>query len=430
MPRPVSALSIKELETKFKTQGRHAVGGATGLYLLVAGEGRSWILRVKVGDLRTDIGLGSYADVSLQTARKKANALREQYKETRAIVSPRAADRAKTEAERITAEKIKTFGECAEVTIANKTADLKNEKHKAQWRSTLETYCKSLWNRPVAEIDKKDIVEVLSPIWIIKHETADRLRGRIEAVMDYAKANDFRAGDNPAEYRGMLEPLLPVYKQQVKPQPSLPASQVGAFMAELRKRDSVSAKAVDFLILTATRTSEVIGAKWSEFHDLDGPSPEWKIPAARMKGKKAHEVPLSDAAVALLKSLPRIVGNDHVFVGSTKTGSLSNMALIQLVRGMNGEPPRYVDPSVKDEGGKPKAIVPHGFRSTFRDWAGEDTTHDREVIEHALAHRLKDKAEASYRRRTSMAKRAKLMQEWADYCGQHGDNVVSIKGVA
>ena len=427
MPKAVKQLTIKEVEAKFKTQGRHAVGGATGLYLLVAGEGRSWILRVKVGDLRTDIGLGSYSDVSLAEAREKADALRKQYKESRSIVSPRAADRAKDEADRLAAEKNKTFGECAEVTIANKTAGLKNEKHKAQWRSTLETYCKPLWNRPVAEIDKQDIVKILSPIWLTKHETADRLRGRIEAVMDYAKGHDFRSGDNPAEYRGMLEPLLPLYQPEVKPQPSLPSSQMGAFMGELRKRDSVSARAVEFLILTATRTSEVLGATWDEI-DLD--AAEWKIPASRMKAKKPHDVPLSDAAVALLKSLPRIVGNKHVFAGSTKAGSLSNMALIQLVRGMNGEQPRYVDPSVKDEDGKPKAIVPHGFRSTFRDWAGEDTTHDREVIEHALAHRLKDKAEASYRRRTAMAKRATLMQEWADYCGRDGNNVVPMKGVA
>ena len=428
---------------KARVPGRYAVGHVPGLYLRIEGNSIAWVLRTKIGKegRRVEIGLGPYvekrdAEPMVGEVEPYEKTLAEAYEWARRrrstiragndpVDAKREAAAARAAEVKASAIKAVTFGECAEETIKNKTAGLKNEKHKGQWRSTLETYCQSLWNRPVAEIDKQDIVNVLKPIWLTKHETADRLRGRIEAVMDYAKGRDFRSGDNPAEYRGTLQPLLPEYKPEVKPQPSLPFPQMGEFMAELRKRDSVSARALEFLILTATRTNEVVGAKWSEI-DLD--AAEWRIPAERMKAKKPHDVPLSAAAVALLKALPRIVGNDHVFPGAK--GSLSNMALIQLVRGMNGDPARYVDPSVKDTDGKPKAIVPHGFRSTFRDWAGEDTTHDREVIEHALAHRLKDKAEASYRRGTAMAKRAKLMQEWADYCAVNARKVAKLERAA
>lgn len=430
---------------KSKKPGRYAVGHVPGLYLRVEGNSVAWVLRTKIGKdgRRVEIGLGPYlesreGEAMIGEVEPYEKTLAEAYEWARrrrsgirAGVDPVEAKREAAAARAAEAKALKnaavTFGQCAEVTIANKTAKAKNDKHKAQWRSTLETYCKPLWERPVGEITKFDIKDVLEPIWLTKHETADRLRGRIEAVMDYAKANNFRTGDNPAEYRGALEPLLPVFAAEVKPRPSLPFPQMGEFMAELRKRDSVSARALEFLILTATRSGEVIGAKWSE---IDFEAAQWHIPAARMKGKKAHDVPLSAAAVALLKALPRIVGNDHIFTGGTKAGCLSNMALNQLVRGMNGDPARYVDPAVKDEHGNPEAIVPHGFRSTFRDWAGEDTSHDREVIEHALAHRLKDKAEASYRRGTAMAKRAKLMQEWADYCAINTPKVAKMERAA
>lgn len=439
---------------KSKKPGRYAVGGdnVKGLYLRIEGNSVGWVLRTKIGSdgRRVEIGLGTYiegrdteaktpewtrrndqpepAEKTLAEARKWAE---EKRSEIRAGNDPVQAKRdaavariAAAKADKIAAV---TFGECAEETIAIKTANAKNEKHKAQWRSTLETYCKDLWARPVAEIGKQDIVEVLKPIWQTKHETADRLRGRIEAVLDYAKGRDFRSGDNPAQWRGMLEPLLPEYKPKPKPRPSLPFRQMGEFMAEVRKRNSVSARAIEFLILTAARSGEVIGAKWSE---IDLEAKEWNIPGDRMKQTKAHSVALSDAAVTLLRNLDRMVGNDHVFAGTSKGGCLSDMALNQFVRKLNGNPARYVDPHEKDEEGNPLPIVPHGFRSTFRDWAGDDTTHDREVIEHALAHRLKDKAEASYRRSTAMAKRAKLMQEWADYCATNTPKVVALENAA
>lgn len=424
---------------KSKKPGRYAVGHVPGLYLRIEGNSVAWVLRTKIGKegRRVEVGLGPYierrdTEAMIGEVEPYEKTLAEAYEWARRrrstiragsdpVEAKREAAAARVAEAKATKIKAVTFGECADATITNKTAGLKNDKHKAQWRSTLETYCKPLWDRPVAEITKLDIVAVLEPIWQSKHETADRLRGRIEAVMDYAKGRDYRAGDNPAEYRGTLQPLLPEYKPEVKPQPSLPFTQMGEFMAALRKRDSVSARALEFMILTATRTGEAIGAKWGE---IDLEAREWTIPAARMKAKKPHSVPLSEAAIALLKALPRIVGNDHVFVGSTKAGCLSDMALIQLVRGMNGDPAQYVDRETK------KPIVPHGFRSTFRDWAGEDTTHDREVIEHALAHRLKDKAEASYRRGTAMAKRAKLMQEWADYCALNAPKVATLDRAA
>ena len=417
MPKLAKPLSVKEVEQRAKTDGRHTVGGVPGLCLLVAGNGRSWILWAQIGKRRTLLGLGPYPEVSLAEAREKATAIRKQIREG---VDPVAEKRKDAVERKKLKKKAVTFGECAEVTIGKKTAGLTNEKHKAQWRSTLETYCKPIWSRPVFEIDKHDIIEILDPIWTTKNETASRLRGRIEAVMAYAKGKEYRTGDNPAGWE-LLEPLLPEYRPEVEQQAALDHKQIGAFMVDLRKRNSVSAKALEFLILTATRTKEVIGAKWNE---IDLEAREWTIPKERMKKKKEHIVPLSETAVALLKALPRIVGNPYVFVGGSKDGCLSNMALLQLVRGMNEKEVKYADWRT----GKP--IVPHGFRSTFRDWAGDDSEHEREVIEHALAHRLPDAAEAAYWRRTSLPKRVKLIQEWADYCAKPGDNVASIKRAA
>lgn len=453
---PVAIDELKSAEVgnlaKSKRPGRYAVGVVPGLYLRIEGKSVAWVLRTKIGKdgRRVEIGLGRYiekreseeqsplwafrnarpepTEKTLAEARKWADEKRSVIRSGNDPVAEKREAAAARAAE-VTASAVKaiTFGDCADATIKNKTAGLKNEKHKAQWRSTLETYCQSLWDRPVCDIDKQDIVRVLEPLWLTKHETADRLRGRIEAVMDYAKGRDYRSGDNPAEYKGMLQPLLPEYTPIPTPQPSLPFHRAGEFMADLRQHKSISARALEFAILTATRSGEVLGAQWAE---IDLEAALWIIPKERMKAKKAHEVPLSDVTVVLLKSLSRIVGNPFVFAGGTKPGNLSNMALNQLVRGINGDPAKYADPSVLDSNNNPRPIVPHGFRSTFRDWAGEETTHDREVIEHALAHRLKDKAEASYRRGTAMAKRAKLMQEWADYCAMNSAKVAKLETAA
>lgn len=421
----ISALAFKAL-VNGKVQGRHAVGDVPGLYLRIEGNSVAWVLRSKIGKTgrRVEKGLGSYCPqtMTLANAREKARMVRA---EIRAGVDPVLKDREQAEAEREAAReavaKAVTFGDCANIVIATKTKNLTNEKHKAQWRSTLETYCKPLWARPVSAIGKKDIAAVLQPIWHTKAETADRLRGRIEAVMHYAKGMDYREGDNPAEWLGMLEPILGDHSQEAKPQPSLAHRQIGAFMADLRAHNSMSAKALEFLILTATRSNETIEAKWTE---IDLEAKLWTIPKARMKAKKEHEIPLSDAAVSLLKSLPRIVGNPYVFPGAKPEKPLSNMAMAQLVRGMNEKAVRYGDWKT----GEP--IVPHGFRSTFRDWAGDETKHEREVIEHALAHQLKDKAEAAYNRRTALPKRVLLMADWAAYCAKETTNVVAMKAAS
>ncbi|QYU68870.1 tyrosine-type recombinase/integrase [Leptolyngbya sp. 15MV] len=410
MPKRVQALTVKQVDA-IKTEGRHAVGGATGLYLLNAGEGRSWILRVKVGNTRTDIGLGSCGDVSLEEARDKARALRKQFNETGVIVSPRAERRANNEVERIAAEKNRTFKECAEETIALRTKGLKNPKHKAQWRSTLETYAfPTLGQKPVGSITEDDVEAVLKPIWDTKHETASRLRGRIEAVFDYAKSKKLIEGDNPAALKGNMRERLGKVKRAPKHHAALDYRNIGAFMVDVRKRPGTSSRALEFAILTAARSGEVRGATWDEI-DLDRRL--WIIPKERMKAEKEHRIPLSDAAVALLEAMPRLKGANHVFPAE-RGGEMSDNVFRQLFKRM-----------------KRDGLTTHGFRSTFRDWAGETTTeYPREVIEQALAHLLKDKAEAAYARGDLLAKRARLMADWAAYCAVVQNNVVPIKGAA
>lgn len=412
--KELSAIAVGNL----KANGRYMVGGADGLHLRIAGDSRSWILRAVVNGKRCDIGVGSYPGVTLATARKLANAQRDRIATG---IDPLAAKREAREAARLERANVKTFEHCANIVIEQKTRDLKNAKHKAQWRSTLETYCTSIWDKPVREIEKAHVAAVLQPIWTTKNETADRLRGRIEAVLDYAKGMGYRTGDNPAQWKGTLQPILGDVKREAKPQPSLSHKQIGAFMSDLRKMASTSARALEFAILTATRSGETLGATWTE---IDLEAREWTIPKERMKAKKEHTVPLSEAAVALLEALDRVVGNPYVFPGGKPKMPLSNMALNQLVRGMNGGTPTYVDWKT----GEP--IVPHGFRSTFRDWAGEESTYPREVIEHAMAHQLPDKAEAAYQRRTAMPKRVGLMAEWAAFCGSVRTNVVAMKAAS
>lgn len=418
MPKRVEPLKSKQVDA-IKAEGRHAVGGATGLYLLIAGEGRSWILRVKVGNTRTDIGLGSCADVTLAEAREKADALRKQFNETGVIVSPRAERRATNEAEREVAEKSRTFKECAEDTIALRTKGLKNPKHKAQWRSTLESYAfPAIGNKPVGSITEDDIEAILKPIWDTKHETASRLRGRIEAVFDYAKSRKLIEGDNPAALKGNMRERLGKVKRATKHHAALEYSEIGAFMAEVRQRPAMSARALEFVVLTAARSGEVLAATWDE---INLEKRLWIIPAERMKAGKEHRIPLSEPALELLKKLPRLSPKsgkpDYVFPAE-RGGEMSNNAMLTLLKRM----------------GRKGSVTVHGMRSVFRDWAGETTTnYPREVIEHALAHLLKDKAEAAYARGDLLEKRRRLMADWAAYCGQvqkPNANVVSIKGAA
>ena len=426
MPKKAKELSALAV-SKLKTEGRYAVGGADGLHLRIAGASRAWVLRLAVGTRtnakgntvvhRRDIGLGSYPEVSLAEAREKARELRKQVRdgidpiEERKVTKVRAA---------LEAAKSKTFEECANAYIEANRAGWKNEKHVQQWQNTLATYAfPKIGQLPVAAIDTGLVLSVLqqetgegkAQLWHAKTETASRLRGRLESILDWAAFRGYREGENPARWKGHLEHELPARSkvQKIEHHAALPYAELGAFMVELRKREGLSARALEFAILCASRSGEVRGATWAE---IDLPGRIWTVPAERMKAGKEHRVPLSDEAVKLLDALPRIVGNDYVFP-APRGGQLSDMALTAVLRRM-------------ERGG----LTQHGFRSTFRDWAGETTAYPREVCEHALAHKLADGVEAAYQRGDLLAKRARLMADWARYCGTvqgNAENVVAMK---
>lgn len=399
MPKKAKELSGLAV-SRLKTEGSFAVGGVDGLYLRNRGQSRSWILCVAMGvrvnargksvPKRLNMGLGPYPEVSLADAREKARDLR---KQIRNGINPLQEKHERTIQQAELARKQRTFSQCCEDVLAIKANEMKNKKHVAQWRATLETYAYPvIGQKAVNEITKTDLLAILEPIWLIKNETASRLRGRIEAVLDYAKAKEYFEGDNPAAWKGMLKPLLPLPSkvQTQKHHAALPYGDIGTFMGELRQRQGISARALEFAILTIARSGEIRGAEWNEI-DLAGKT--WTIPASRMKAAKEHRVPLSDAAIALLKELPRFKDNNFVFPAQRK-GQLSDTALLAVLKRMG-----YTD------------LTQHGFRSTFRDWAGETTSHQREVIEHALAHQLADKAEAAYQRGTLWPKRVALMDD-------------------
>lgn len=407
---PKKAKELSALQTKQLTKpGLHAVGGVAGLHLQVKDTGaRSWILRVTVGAKRPDIGLGGYPDVTLAQARSKAREKREQIAQG---IDP-VLHRRESKTRLIEAQNSRIiFDEAVRRFLVNKIHEFKNAKHAAQWPSSLSTYASPFIGKlPVADITLHHIVRILEPIWLKKTETAVRLRGRIESVLAWATVHGYRSGDNPARWKGHLDAVLPKPSKvtNVVHHRALPASEVGAFMQKLSKRKGMAARALEFLILTATRSGEIRGATWDE---IDLKKEVWTIPTNRMKGGKEHRVPLSGEAIALLKALPRLDDDEHVFP-SSKGGVMSDMALNAVIRRMK------VD------------AVPHGFRSTFRDWCGEYTNFPRDVAEMALAHTIKNKAEAAYRRGDMLAKRAKLMQAWAKYCGtvQKSGDVVPLHG--
>jgi len=371
--------------------GKYEDGG--GLRLVVSNAGaRKWILRFTINGKRREMGLGSYPDVALAEARSKASECRQQ---AAGGIDP-------IEARREAPEAIPTFTTCAAGFIRAHRKGWKNAKHARQWVSTLKSYARPvIGSRPVDAVATNDILEILSPIWTTKTETAKRVQGRIENVLDLAAAHKYRDALNPARWRGHLDMLLPKPSKvkTVKHHPAMPYTEVPSFMAELSENGSVSALALRFLILTATRTSEVLQAHWSE---INLETKVWTIPAARMKAKRKHRVPMPDMAIADLKALPRIEGNPYLFPGARYGMPLSNMALLQLMRGMefgvNGSRGDY---------------VPHGFRSSFRDWSGEVSSFPRDVAEMALAHVIENKVEAAYRRGDLFEKRRKMMGAWA-----------------
>jgi integrase len=392
--------------------GRFSDGG--NLFLLVKHDGRkTWIFRFrdKVTGKRHDMGLGRYGkhDVTLKEARSEAGKARALLRLHKNPIAER--QRLLRSAQKAHANRM-TFKMCADRFIEATKPEWKNKKHAAQWTSSLNTYAKPILHMPVDEITQDDVLRCLEPIWRTKTETASRVRQRIVRVLDWATVRKHRQGENPARWKGHLDTLLPKPSKlkQVQHRPALPYKQTGQFMSELRRRDELSAKALELLILTALRPIEVYGAKWEE---MDLEEALWVVPAARMKGGKEHEVPLSERMVELLKSIPKVSDSDFVFPGATTGKHMTTDAGQNLFKSMR---PGYQQ---------------HAFRSSFREWAADKTEFERLVIEHCLAHKLKDKAEAAYHRGTMLPKRKKLMQAWADYCAvvpSRADNVSRIRG--
>jgi len=377
--------------------GLHFVGGVAGLALQVNERGaRSWVLRVQIGDKRRDMGLGGFPDVSLAGAREAARAARAK---VRAGIDPVADSRALRSAMKADQAQAKTFKFCALAYIDTHEVGWRNAKHAQQWRNTLDTYAYPLiGDLLVRDIGLPHVLAVLEPIWTKKTETASRLRGRLESILDWATTRGYRAGPNPARWKGHLDTVLPAAGSVADAghHRALPFGEVGAFMRALRSQAGISAQALEFTILTAARSGEVRGARWIEI-DLDAAT--WTVPGERMKAGREHRVPLSDAALAILGALPHGDPTALVF-GSPRGSMLSDMSLTAVLRRMN------VD------------AVPHGFRSSFRDWCAERTNYPHEVAEMALAHAMGDKVEAAYRRGDLFEKRRRLMQDWTDFCAK------------
>ena len=389
--------------SKLTKPGLYGDGGGLTLQITATGA-KSWLFRYMLIGRAFGMGLGPTHTVSLAEARQKALNARNLLA---AGINPLSEKKQTKIAAALAAARMMTFDECATAYILAHKPSWKNAKHADQWTNTLRTYASPVFGHlPVAEIDTALVVKCLAPIWEAKTETASRLRGRIESVLGWAATRGFRIGENPARWKGHLENLLATISKssRTKNHPSLPWRQIGGFMAALREREGIAAKALEFAILTACRSGEVRGARWSE---LDVAAEVWTIPAGRMKAKQEHQVPLSKAALALLKSLP--VKEDLLFAG-TKGQPLSDMSLTAVIRRMNGEE----QPVWTDVNGK--SVTVHGFRSSFRMWAAEATNCPREVAEHALAHQLPNAVERAYQRGSQLAKRTALMTEWAIYC--------------
>jgi integrase len=372
---------------KVETAKSGKYGDGANLYLIVSKTGaRKWVLRFTwLGNPR-EMGLGSTSGVTLADAREKAATARRQIAQGINPIDERKQKDGKP-----------TFGEVADEVRLSLSAGFRNEKHKAQWKSTLETYAAPLRPKPVDAIATDDVLAVLKPIWTTKAETASRVRGRIEKILDAAKAKGFRNGENPARWRGHLDHLLSKQSKLARGHhAAMPYEDVAAFIAKLREREASAALALELCILTASRSGEILGMQWSEI-DLD--KRIWTVPASRMKAAREHRVPLSPRVVCVLHQLEKLKMGTFVFPGQVRDKPLSNMALEMILRRMKIE----------------NATV-HGFRSSFRDWAGNVSDFPREVVETALAHVIGDKAEQAYRRSDALEKRRKLMDQWAAYC--------------
>ena len=386
-------LSARAVATLNKP-GRHGDGG--GLYLSISRDGdtvrRRWVyLFTRAGKLR-EMGLGPSPDVTLAEARIERDKWATAARAGGDPIGLRKAEKAASRG-------VPTFGQLADEVIEAKKTEWKNEKHRAQWVMTLTNYAAGIRNRPVNEIDTDDVLAVLKPLWTSRPETASRLRGRIEHVLDAARAKGLRHGPNPALWRGHLDKLLPKQsKVERGHHAAMPYGKVPAFITAVRKRDAIAALAIEFTILTAARTGEVIGATWDE---IDLEEAVWTIPAQRMKAKRTHRVPLVPRAVVILKKVLKVRTGDYVFPGRKAGRPLSNMSMEMILRRM-----KVTDATM------------HGFRSSFRDWVGNETNFQREVAEAALAHVVGDAAEQAYRRGDALDKRREMMTAWARYCEQ------------
>ena len=387
-------------------------GDGRNLYLQVSEWGtKAWLFRYMIDGQARKMGLGALHTVGLAEARKRAAEARLRVLDGIDPIEDRKAARGRAKAE---AAKVVTFKECAVAFIAANKSAWKSAKHAAQWPATLATYAYPVFgDLPVASVNVALVTKALEPIWQTKTETASRLRGRIETVLDWAKARGLRDGDNPARWRGHLDMLLPRPSKvaRVEHLAAMSYRDVPAFMTELRQRNEIAARALEFCVLTAARSGEVIGAKWPE---IGLAAKMWTVPGSRMKAGREHRVPLCNRAYDILVTLPHEGG--LVFAGARKGKPLLGKSMLALLRDMRG-----TDGTV------------HGFRSSFRDWAAEQTSYPNELCEIALAHAVSDKVEAAYRRGDMMEKRRRLMADWADYCEGApavADNVTPIRGRA
>lgn len=392
MSRITNKLNISKVKSISKA-GRHSDGG--GLYLKVRKSGsKAWIFMHKKSGKVTELGLGSIEHLGLADARDRARELRERATAGLSLIP---------EQEKV--EETPTFLDVVVKVLNSKDATWKNDKTRAQWHMTLKEYAKPLHDLKVTDITTPHVLRILEPMWLTKHETASRLRGRIEAVMDYAKAMGWRSGENPALWRGNLSLLLPAYSKtkNIKHHAALDVEKIPKFMAELRSREAKVARLLEFIILTAARSGEARFATWDE---INFEKRIWTLSAERMKMSKAHVVPLSNRAYELIEYLYKYRIGELIFWHPMNGRAFSINATRALLQRMTDE-----------------RLTTHGFRSTFRDWAGDHTLHQRETIEAALAHSIKDRAEAAYRRSTAIEKRRILMQDWADYCAGISENI-------
>jgi integrase len=393
MTRRLNRLSARTVAT-VKKPGRHADGG--GLYLVVDKSGaKRWVFLFRFGGPHREMGLGGLTRVSLVEARRLAEWCRTTLAKGENPIEARKA-----------AGRVPTFGKCADEYVASMAGNWRNEQHRAQWGMTLTRYTETIRSMPVNMVGTAEVLRVLKPVWQKIPETASRLRGRIERVLDAAQARGLRSGENPARWKGHLSTLLPPRQKLTRGHhAAMPYHELPAFLARLRARDGVSARALEFVILTAARSGEVLGLQWNE---IDLERKVWTVPAARIKAGRDHRVPLSPRAVEILEAMQVVRVSNYVFPGYRPARPLGDMAL-HLVRERMEIP-----------------YTVHGFRSSFRDWCGEVTSFPREVAEAALAHVVGDETERAYRRGDALEKRRKLMDAWAAYCEPNASNVITL----